>query len=81
MKAGAVRRAAKTYDSEQLAAAVEAVVDNEEEILEIDGDDMGERLTHLLLAQRVRARMDEGVELKVAFREVLGDVRETLANE
>ena len=42
---------------------------------------MGERLTHLLLARRIRGRVDAGEELKDAFRAELGAVRETLAND
>lgn len=81
MKAGAVRKVAKAYSSVQIAEAIEAITEREEEILEIDGEDMGERLTHLLLAARIRAAVDEGEELKAAFRAVMGDVRETLTNE
>lgn len=81
MKASDVRKAAKAYDSDQIAAAIEAITEREEETLDVGGADMGERLTHLLLAQRIRARVDGGEDLKDAFRAVLGEVRETLQNE
>ena len=81
MKASSVKKAAKTYSSEQLDAAIAAVMEEEREILEIEGDDMGERLTHLLLARRIRGRVDAGETLKDAFRAELGAVRETLAND
>jgi hypothetical protein len=80
VKAAAVRKAAERYGSAELAAAITALTEEERELLEIDGDDPGERLTHLLLAQRVRARMDRGEDLKEAFRAEMGQVRETLSN-
>lgn len=81
MKAKAVRAAASSYTSEQLAEAVEAITEHENELLDIEGEDMGERLTHLLLALRIRARMDGGEELKTAFRAEMHAVRETLKND
>src|SRR5690606_4605329 len=81
VKAAAVRKAAERYTSAELEAAAEALAGEEREILEIEGDDPGERLTHLLLALRVRSRMDAGEDLKEAFRAVMADVRGTLTNE
>jgi len=80
VKAAAVKKAASDYTSVQLAEAIEAVTEREEEILAVDGDDMGERLTHLLLAARIRARVDAGEELKDAFRAEMASVRDTIAN-
>jgi len=80
MKAGAVRKVAKAYSIEQIDAGIEAITEREEEILEVDGDDMGERLTHLLLGRRVRSRVDAGEDLKTAFRAEMGAVRGTLKN-
>ncbi|MCB9664700.1 MAG: hypothetical protein H6732_11350 [Alphaproteobacteria bacterium] len=81
MKAAAVRRAAERYEGSALDAAIEALAEREEELLEIEGDDAGERLTHLLLARRVRTRMEAGEGLKEAFRAEMGAVRDVLANE
>lgn len=80
MKASAVRRVAERYTSAQLAEAITALTEQEDELLEVDGEDLGERLTHLLLAQRVRGRMDAGEDLKDAFRAEMAAVRDTLAN-
>jgi hypothetical protein len=80
VKAGAVKKAAEAYSSEQLAAAIEALSERGEELLEVEGEDEGERLTHLLLAQRVRGRVDEGVPLKEAFRAEMAAVRGVLTN-
>lgn len=80
MKAAAVRRVAERYSTAELSDAIRAAVEEEREILDVDGEDAGERLTHLLLAQRIRARMDAGEDLKEAFRTEMGSVRETLTN-
>lgn len=81
MKASSVKKVAKAYTTEQLAEAIEAVTEREEEILDIPGEDMGERLTHLLLALRIRGRVDAGEEFKVAFRQEMQEVREVLTND
>ena len=81
MKAKAVRHCANTFSSDEIAAGIEAITEREEEVLEVEGEDMGERLTHLLLAQRIRARIDAGEDAKAAFRAEMAGVRETLANE
>ena len=80
MKAGAVRKVASAYTVEQIDEAIEAYTEREEELLEVGGDDPGERLTHLLLGRRVRARIDAGEDPKSAFRAEMGAVRETLKN-
>lgn len=80
MKAGAVRSVALDHTLSEIDAAIEAITEREEEVLEVEGDDMGERLTHLLLARRVRARIDAGEDEKSAFRAEMGAVRGTLKN-
>jgi len=81
MKAKSARQVAESYTSEQIAEAIEAITEREEEILDVQGEDMGERLTHLLVGARIRARMDDGEDLKTAFRAEFGKVRDTLAND
>ena len=81
MKAAAVRQAATEYTVAKLSLAIEALIEREEEILDIDGDDMEERLTHLLLARRVRERVELGQDMKEAFRAEMGKVRATLKND
>lgn len=81
MKASSCRKVAETYTATQIAEAIEAITEREEEVLEVPGEDMGERLTHLLVAQRIRAQVDAGVPLKEAFRQELGKVRDTVSND
>lgn len=81
MKANVVRKMAELHALEALEAAIESISENELEILDCEGEDMGERLTHLLLAARIRRRTDAGEPLKDAFRAEMASVRETLQNE
>ena len=74
------RQLAAAHDSDSLAAAIEAITEEQEPALEVEGKDAGEKLTHLLLAARIRARMDSGEELKQAFRAEMAGVREVLTN-
>ena len=46
-----------------------------------EGDDTGEKLTHCMLALRVRARMEQGELLKDAFRAEMAGVRAVLEND
>jgi hypothetical protein len=48
--------------------------------VEVEGEDEGERLTHVMLAQRVRAAVDAGADAGDAFREVMASVREVLTD-
>jgi hypothetical protein len=80
MKAGVVRQLATAHDLAALEAAAEAIAEREEEILAVEGHDIGERLTHLLLAARIRRRIDAGEDPKDAFRSEMASVRDILSN-
>ncbi len=80
MKAGAIRKLAKGHDMAALAGAAEALIAGDGAPFEVDGEDDGERLTHVMLAQRIRARVDAGEELKAVFREVMGSVRTVMTD-
>lgn len=81
MKASVIRRLASDHDAATLQTAIDAFIEEERDILGVEGEDDGERLTHCNLALRVRQRVDEGQELRDAFREVLGEVRALLQND
>lgn len=80
MKAGAVRTLAKERDLATLEAAAQSLLDGDGAPFEIGGDDDGERLTHVMLAQRIRKRVDAGEDLKAVFREVMGSVRAVMTD-
>ena len=81
MKAGAIRSLAEAHTLSALEAAAEALAEREEDVLGVEGADAGEKLTHLMLAMRVRARVDAGEALKDAFRTEMAGVREVMTNE
>jgi len=81
MKVAAVKSCAQSFSIEEIEAAIEGVVEREELVLPIEGDNLGEKLTHLLLAQRIHARMATGESFKDAFRALMAEVRGTLINE
>jgi hypothetical protein len=82
MKPAEARRLARDHTADQLEqAAAELAEDQNPTTIEVRGEDHGEMLTHVLLAQRIRARLDEGEELKTAFRAVMGEVRGVLTND
>lgn len=81
MKASTIRKLASTYDVPTLQAAADALIEEQQPLIEIDGEDEGEMLTHVNLAIRIRQHVDAGEDLRDAFRAVMGDVRELLTNE
>ena len=81
MKAGVIRKLAEHHARSDLDTAADALAEGETIGIEVTGDDDGERLTHLMLASRVRALMDDGMELKVAFREIMTQVRGVISND
>ena len=81
MKAGVIRKLAEQHDLATLEAAADALENERAPEIEIRGDDEGEQLTHCLLAQRLRARIDAGDDPKAAFRELMGEVRSVIAND
>jgi hypothetical protein len=80
VKAGEVRRLATEADLQRLEGAAEAIAEQEIDPDWVVGDDLGEKLTHLLLAARVRRRIDAGEDAREAFRSELAAVRAVLAN-
>lgn len=81
MRPAEARRLADAHTSDELTRACEALSEERDPPFDIAGADDGEKLTHVLLAQRIRTRVDEGADLKQAYREVMGEVRGVLTNE
>lgn len=81
MKASTIRKLAKEHSLEALERGAEAIAEREVDELGVDGEDLGEKLTHIMLAMRIVARTDAGEELKSAFREEMASVRHLLEND
>lgn len=80
MKPAEARRLAVERTSIELDEAAAVLSDEKDPHFEIAGEDHGEKLTHVLLALRIRARIDGGEDVKDAFRHVMAGVRGVLAN-
>lgn len=81
MKAAVVRDLAERHDLSALEQAAEAIAEHEVDELGVEGEDLGEKLTHLMLAARIRRRIDAGEDAKAAFRAEMGGVRDLLKNQ
>ncbi len=81
MKAGVIRKLAEQHDCATLEGAAEALENERTPAIEVKGDDDGERLTHCLLAGRLRQRIDAGADPKAAFRELMAEVRNVISND
>ncbi len=82
MKPAEARRLAQEHTLEELANAASLLADEIEPTFPILGEDAGEKLTHVLLAMRIRERVEVGHEdPKDAFRSVMAGVREVLTND
>lgn len=81
MKASVIRKLSKDRTRAELEAGRDAIAEREEDVLGVDGEDLGEKLTHIMLALRVVGRVEAGETHKEAFRSELSSVRDLLENE
>lgn len=81
MRPAEARRLATERTLGELAEAAEVLSEERDPHFEIEGADHGEKLTHVLLAMRIRERIDGGHDPKEAFRAVMAEVRGVLAND
>jgi hypothetical protein len=81
VKPAEARRLAVLHTMVDLGHAASALAEEVDPPFAIEGADHGEQLTHVLLAQRIRERMDAGEDVKDAFRHVMAGVRGVLSND
>ena len=75
-----VKRLATEQTIESLRAAESALLDEQELPIEVNGNDEGEKLTHILSAIWVLEQIQEkGIELNVAMRELTRKVRNSIS--
>ena len=79
MKIPAIRKLVETYQKEELQAAEEALANEEQPKIVIEGDDEGEQLTHVFAAIYIKEEMEEGLDFKTALREYTKKVRESIS--
>lgn len=80
MKIASIKNLVENYTLAQLVEAEEALLEEKETIMEIEGDDEGEKLTHVFAAIWILNKItDDNVEFKVALREYTKKVRESIS--
>ncbi|UII31302.1 hypothetical protein LVD17_23705 [Fulvivirga ulvae] len=80
MKIPEIKRLVENNTIEELIAAEEALINEEEPAVEINGADEGEKLTHVFAAIYIINKIkDDNVDFKTALRDYTGKVRESIS--
>lgn len=80
MKIPAIKKLIENASMEELMAAEEAIVDEQRCTIEVEGEDEGEQLTHVLAAIYIKDQMEkEGLDFKTALRDYTKKVRESIS--
>lgn len=80
MKVPVIKKIAATYTMADLEAAEQAILNEEAPLIPIEGDDEGERLTHILAAREILIQMkNEGIDLNKAMRNYSQRVRNSIS--
>ena len=78
MKIPAVKKLVEIYSVEELSAAENAIEEGNNPVIEIEGDDEGEQLTHVYAAKWIKKQMEGGKEFTRALREFTQKVRNSI---
>lgn len=80
MKTTAIKKLVETYSLEQLQNAEMALTDEQKPNIEIEGDDEGEQLTHVLASIYIKGKMEkEGLAFNLALRDFSQRVRKSIS--
>ena len=80
MKIPVIKLIASQYSIKELNAAEEAILNEEKPAIQIEGDDEGEQLTHIMAAREIRAQMEkDGIDLNRALRNYTLRVRNSIS--
>jgi hypothetical protein len=80
MKIPAIKNLVENNSLEELMAAEAAIVDEQQPAIEVEGEDEGEQLTHVLAAVWILNEMeDNGTDFKTALREYTKKVRVSIS--
>ncbi|SIT88900.1 DUF6952 family protein [Pontibacter indicus] len=80
MKIPVIKKLVETQSLEALTAAEEALMEEQPLAIEVEGDDEGEQLTHVIAAAWILTYMnDNGVDFKTALREYTKKVRVSIS--
>ncbi len=80
MQVPVIKKIVAEYTIEQLEAAEEALLEENTPSIEVDGEDEGEQLTHVMAAIWVKRTMErEGISIGKAVREYTVKVRNSIS--
>ncbi|EMR02881.1 DUF6952 family protein [Cesiribacter andamanensis] len=79
MKIPAIKSLVEQYSLEQLQAAEEALANEAQPAIAVEGEDEGEQLTHVFAAIFIKQEMQGGTDFKTALREYTRKVRESIS--
>lgn len=79
MKIPAIKKLVENYTLDQLAAAEEALMEEQPLAIEVEGEDEGEQLTHVYAAIWIIQHMNgSNMDFKTALREYTAKVRTSI---
>lgn len=80
MKIPAIKKLVQQYDEATLAAAEQAIEAGEPLAIEVEGEDEGEQLTHVIAARWILDKMNkEGMDFTSAMRAYAQMVRNSIS--
>lgn len=79
MKIPAIKKAVELYSIEQLREAENALYEEKSPEIVIEGEDDGEKLTHVLAALEIKEHMAKGMDFKDALRAYTQRVRNSIS--
>ncbi|MCX7743804.1 MAG: hypothetical protein N2167_04475 [Flavobacteriales bacterium] len=78
MKIPAIKKLVEQADMESLRQAEQSLYDEQPLPIEVDGEDEGEKLTHVLAAIYIKERMAQGDDFTTALRAYSQRVRNSI---
>lgn len=80
MKVPVIRKIVEQYSIQQLKAAEEALLDERKPEIEVEGEDEGEQLTHVIAAITILTDVEQqGLDLRTAMKQYFERVRKSIS--
>jgi hypothetical protein len=79
MKVSSIKKLVEGYSIDDLKRAEAALLEEQLPAIQIEGDDDGEKLTHVLAGIFIHEKLQEGLEFARALREYSKKVRESIS--
>lgn len=80
MKTSAIKKLVEIYSIAQLEEAEMAMLEEKQPAIDVEGDDEGEKLTHVLASIYIKQKMEqEGLAFSLALRDFSQRVRKSIS--